>query len=347
MRPYLLKYPALIMIFTFTMAGCSKSGNKQELTQEIPAIPVETLRPSVQDLNLIRTYSGTVEGTQQASVTSKMSERILKLNIRVGQHVQKGQTLAVLEMNGPQSQYFQTQAALKLKEKDLKRLQSLYKEGAIALQDLEGAETDCAVASANFQAARQAVIITAPISGEITELHVQLGDVASQSAAIAIIANTSRLDVKFNVDETDIHQISGGKEVKIYTNESGSNAVSGRISEVNRSASTDSRSFQVKATFSNLRGSYYKPGMFVRLDLVALRKNSVLAIPNAAIVHQGGEAGVYLVENGLAIKRKISTGITDGKNTEITAGLSQSDIVIVKGQTNLRDRAKVSITKTN
>ena len=71
------------------------------------------------------------------------------------------------------------------------------------------------------------------------------------------------------------------------------------------------------------------------------RRQGVVAAPVDAVVNQGDETFVYVVEDDRARRRPVETGILDGSWVEIVSGLEAGETVIVTGQENLFDGARV------
>ena len=101
-----------------------------------------------------RTFSGPLEGGEQANIVARLSERVTSVKIRVGEAVRAGQLILSLDRSGPSSQYIQAEANFKNAERTLERMKSLYSEGAVSQQTVDGAQTAFDVAKANFDAAR-------------------------------------------------------------------------------------------------------------------------------------------------------------------------------------------------
>jgi multidrug efflux pump subunit AcrA (membrane-fusion protein) len=123
----------------------------------------------------------------------------------------------------------------------------------------------------------------------------------------------------------------------------------GKIIEINRSASIDARSFQVKAKFPNTQDIFYKPGMFVKSDVVLQSKKNILTVPTSSITQKSDGNYIFIIENNLSFSKKIKTGLSDesvdGGLTEVIDGLSKEDTIVVAGMNNLSDSTKVSIIK--
>ena len=72
-------------------------------------------------------------------------------------------------------------------------------------------------------------------------------------------------------------------------------------------------------------------------------KNAVL-VPASAVVHEGEETAVFVVENQMAKRREVKTGIENTDRVEILSGVTTGEMVITSGQNGLPDGAKVTLT---
>ena len=159
------------IFFIFILIGCG-SGSKEKSQTDTAAsgsntIPVEVAPVARQNLSVTKIYSGTLEGEEQANIVAKISERITGIKVHVGESAGAGTVILMLDKSGVTSQYYQAEAGYKNAAKTLERMKSLYSEGAISLQALDGTQTQFDVAKANFDAARSAVELTTPISGVV------------------------------------------------------------------------------------------------------------------------------------------------------------------------------------
>jgi membrane fusion protein (multidrug efflux system) len=329
------------------MPGCG-SGPKPDPaeakgTTGVHVVPVNIAVAGREHLSVTKTYSGTLEGEEQANIVAKISERVIGINIRVGAAVQAGQVTITLDKSGASSQYYQAEASFNNAEKTLQRMKSLYDEGAVSLQTLDGAQTAYEVAKANFGAARSAVELTTPIPGVVTALNVSLGDLTVPGAVLATIARNARMKVTLNINESDVVYLAMGSKVRVYSETNPDADVEGRIVQISRSADVRSRSFEIKALFANTRNRWFKPGMFCKVDVHISPAQQTLVIPNGAIQSDGVTSQVFVIRNGRSFRNIVQTGVTDGMNTEILSGISSGDTVATVGVNNLRDSTLVSI----
>ena len=206
-------------------------------------VAVETALASRAPLVVTRVYTGSLEGEEQANVVAKISERVTAIRVAVGTRVRSGQEIIGLDRGGTSSQYFQAEAGFRNAGKSLERMKSLYAEGAVALQSLDGAQTAYDVARANFDAARSAVDLTTPIAGVVTAVNVSLGDLTVPGEVLATVANIDRMKVTISLNENDVTNVVLGQEAVIYSEARPDAKVGGRsYSSRNRRTSVPGRS---------------------------------------------------------------------------------------------------------
>ena len=201
--------------------------------------------------------------------------------------------------------------------------------------------------------------IYAPMSGTISKLDAELGErvVGTQQMAgteILRVANLTNMEVEVDVNENDIVKVEVGDSTIVEVDAYLGKDFKGIVTEISNSAdaalTTDQvTNFKVKVRI--LEESYkdllegkdenyspFRPGMTATVDIITNRKDNIIGVPISAIViktdttagkveDQKYEA-VFLKEGEKAELRKVSTGIQDDSNIEITDGLAEGVNVI-------------------
>lgn len=338
----------LLALSALACLGCGSAEKEQAAAsgasdRSRQIVPVEVAVAQRKNLSVTKSYSGTLEGEEQANIVAKISERIIRIHARVGQAVTAGQVMISLDKSGASSQYYQAEANFKNAQKTLERMKSLYEEGAISLQSLDGAQTAFDVAKANFDAARSTVELTTPIPGVVTAITVSNGDLALPGAVLATVAKINRMKVIFDISENDVPNLTIGQKVQVYSETRPDVVVTGEIAQLSKSADVRSRSFEVKAMFPNTRDGWFKPGMFCRANVRLAPRRGTLVIPNAAIQSDGVTSRVFVVRGGRAFERMVQLGVTDGNESEILQGLAEHDTVATIGVTTVKDSGFVTV----
>ncbi len=342
----LLQLGLLTVMALSLFIGC---GKKESATTETnkntdQVIPVEVTAVQREDLSVLKTYTGPLEGVEQASIVPKISERIESVKTHIGSSVKKGDVLVILDKGGPTSQFLQSEANYLNTDKTLTRMKALFKEGAISQQSLDGVQTSFDIAKANYEAAKQNVELVAPISGIVTALPAEVGSLSSPGVALATVAQIDRIKVIFNMNEEDVVDIAVGQTVQINSEYRTEAPVDGKVTEVFHSADAQSRTFEVRALFTNTADRWFKPGMFVKVKYQSKPQTKAMVIPNQAILNDGSVSKVFVIKNGRSFQKTISLGNTDGIKTVVRDGLTDTDTVVITGWNNLRDSISVNET---
>jgi len=160
---------------------------------------------------------------------------------------------------------------------------------------------------------------------------------------LATIANINQMIIKFYVTEAEVAHINLGDKVNVYSEFNKEKTTIGTITEISRSASSETRSFQVKAKFNNTKNNWYKPGMFVNVDVTLASHKDVLLIPTKALVFVNDKNVVFKIIDKRAFSVDVATGLSNDNVTEITKGLDIGETIVTEGMNNLSDSTRVNI----
>ena len=116
----------------------------------------------------------------------------------------------------------------------------------------------------------------------------------------------------------------------------------GVVTQISPALDADSRMFKmtVEIPNPNLR---LKPGSFIKTDIVVQEKPEALVISKSIILDRRGAKTVFVIERGIALERRITTGIENIDETEVLTGLKAGDRVVTDGFETLRANSRVKI----
>ena len=339
-----------ISALSLLLAGCgdakkdAKSEKKVSTIEEIQKVngkPARVVKAATVKLTDVRSFSGTIEGSQQPTATAKLGDPIAKVNVRVGSKVRKDQVLAEFVFTGDNTAYQQAQANIAMQEKSLNRLKEVQAKGGVSLQDVEQLETQINVAKMQMETARRATLVLAPSSGTITEVKFKVGEVPGVGGAMFTIANLDKVILKLNVTSSEIGFFKKGAKATIELN---GEKLQGEVSLIPLAANPITRFFPVEVTFKN-KGQKLLPGMYLTTKIDA-REVTGVTVPVEAIVYSNGVNSVWTVDSEGKAKRKIvQLGVQTKTDIQIKDGLSEGDVVMVEGQNRMNDGDKVLIVE--
>jgi membrane fusion protein (multidrug efflux system) len=339
-----------IIAFAAIALGACDQGDKsnEEAEDDAAAIPVETTRPSRGDIDAV--YSGTapIEAFADATVIAKVGGEIREILVEEGADVSGGQILARLDGDRLRLEKDQAEANLRKLERDYQRNVDLKEKGLISAGDFEKIQYEMEALQARFELAELELGYTeirAPIDGVVSERFIKLGNTIGVNDRTFQITSLDPLISYLHVPERDFRRIDPGQLASIEVDAvqgAKFDATVARISPI-----VDPVTGTFKITIEVLDPSRrLKPGMFGRISIVYDSRAMALQIPRSAIIEEAGETAVFIVSENTAEKRTIRTGYSEGGNVEVLEGLDDEDVVVVVGQSNLKNGSKVSVIST-
>ncbi|MBI4642057.1 MAG: efflux RND transporter periplasmic adaptor subunit [Candidatus Tectomicrobia bacterium] len=207
--------------------------------------------------------------------------------------------------------------------------------------DLKLARAQVEQAKANLRLAETQLsyaTITAPISGVVASVSTQEGEVvaAGLSAPTFItIINLDQLQVDAYVDETDIGKVKVEQEVVFSVDAYPEGEFRGKVMSIYPKAVVQANvvTYDVAIALENA-GRLLKPDMTTNVTIFLEKREDVIAVPNQAIRREEGARVVYVLENGIPVRREVKTGWKDSSYTEVVQGLQEGEKVVI-GEINL------------
>lgn len=310
------------------------------------------------DLRDVITQTGAVEPVVKVEIKSEASGKVEKVYVKEGQRVAKGDT--ILTIDPSRLLYKKDRTDLLVQEAKIKREQAqreledaqrLVATGTVPQRRV--VETRDAYRMADIGYRRQLLelrdlvdqlgqtVITAPMSGVMTSLDVEEGEIAVSATSgfqagtsIGTIADIGKLEVVSQVGEVDYVHLEVGQQVRIRPEAVEDVQTTGAISFISLSAKKGANSelgtFEVRIDIDSLVPGI-APGINVNVDFVVLRKDSVLAVPNHFVLERGDRHFVTIApanEDGEPKPRPVTVGATDYRHYEILSGLREGETVI-------------------
>ncbi len=338
MKQYLIGL-TLLALAASIISSCSQSETSKIDEKSATSVKAEVLKP--RDVQVTRTFTGSLEGEKQAVIYAKVAEAVQAVYVKEGQDVAANTILVALDKTGPSSNYLQTKSLFANAEKNYKKMEYLFGEGAVSESQYDAARTDYEVQRASFEAVSQLVDIPTPIAGLVTAVDVSEGEFVRVGQKLATVASTGKLRVKIGVNSNDIGFFTTGTPV-IVSSETAKSVASGKVVTVASSADPVTRAFEVQALIDNSDGSY-KPGMFVRISIVLEDLKGVLAVPRRSVVTLDDKKTVFTITNGKAVKKEVTLGPDIDGRVVITSGVAVGDTLVTLGQDYLDDGYDVKI----
>lgn len=180
--------------------------------------------------------------------------------------------------------------------------------------------------------------VTAPVSGVIIEKNVTVNNMAAQGSTAYVIAADGGNSVVFYVAESVMRELSIGQDVTVERNGSTYSAV---ITENAGVADADSGLFEIKAQLTDAAALIADTS--VKITLATQKAENVMTIPVDSVYYENQKAYVYCMQDGVAVKTQIETGITNNETVEVVSGLTGDSQVITTWASQLKDGSVVKL----
>lgn len=291
---------------------------------------------------------GTLEPNERVDLTLTASDRVTAVYFDDGDRVRKGTTLLSLAQREQRALVEAAEADLDQANRDLARIRPLAGQGAVSLAELEKAERDASMASAQLRALQSRQndrVLIAPFDGVLGFRRVSVGSLVRPGDVVATLIDDSVMRLEFSVPSLYLRVVHPGLEISARTDDIPGSVFTGRVDSIDNAIDPVTRSFRIRARIENPDG-ILKSGMFMSVDLYA-EPRQALSVAEAALQPRGPDTFIWIAQPGptgpVARKVQIQTGLRMEGRAEIVSGLSEGQMVIVEGTQRLREGAPVRI----
>ncbi len=184
--------------------------------------------------------------------------------------------------------------------------------------------------------------VTAPISGTVTNLYVDVGATVGQTTPILRIGTLDTLEIVVDVPERFVGTVARGSTGAVVFSAFPDSPRQARVARLSPVLDASSRS---KETAFVLESPWdaVQAGMFAEVTLVTDRRTEALTVPVDSVVTRANRESVFVVEDETARLVPVETGISSEGRIEILAGLSPGQRVVVEGQSLLEDGSPIRV----
>ena len=344
----------------------------EHVEEILPVVGIDTVR--TRNVEIYGEFPGKIRAQQFVEVRARVEGYLEDMMSAEGTYVKKDQVLFIIDPKQYKAQVDRAEAlvtknkAIALKaERDLARIRPLYEQKAASQLDLdnaiaayESAKADVQVSEANLTEARLALSYTtvrSPISGYISERHVDIGTLVGPGAQ-SLLANVVKSDtvlVEFKMTDLD-YQKSKARNVNLGQKDTSRHwdpfvtitmadktqyKYKGLVDFADPLVDAKSGTFSVRAEMPNPDRELL-PGQFTNVRVLLDVRENAVAVPTKAITIEKSGSFIYVVKADASVeKRFIQTGPEVENATIVERGLNPNEIIVVEGQHKLSHGTKV------
>jgi RND family efflux transporter MFP subunit len=361
----------------------SITNNQPERRRGNAAVAVEIKPIESVTIREIGAFTGTLQAFSKFVIAPKVSGRLEKLFVNIGDYVEDGQVVAILEDAEYHQQVIQTRADLEVTRagleerntvlekvrREYERTNSLRKKKIASVSELDAALSDynaelarrkvviaqvaqkeAALKTAEVRMAYTTIRVPQTESGQkrvIGRRFVDEGAMLSANSSLASILDISRLIAVINVIERDYSKIQKGLSAKIMTDAYPERTFTGKIVRIAPLLSETSREARIEIEISNPE-NLLKPGMFIKTRIQFEVHENATVVPVEAIIRKSENRGIFIAD--LATKTARFVPVTLGIINDDLAEILEPPIsgsVVTLGQHLLEDGAPIILPDQN
>ena len=357
MKKHMLTGIVWLLCMSVVLVGCKEKAEIIEVVRSIKTVTVKE-----QSAEKIFKYSGYVAAVDSSDLSFEVGGQVMTVFVDIGDQVEKGQVLAVLDPEPYRLEVEAIKAELKKARDNITKTKSQYERHKRIFEEGAGAESWVEVAEYNYKAARSAVNLQrarldlanrdlrktkllSPYDGTIAWRSVQPHEEVQAGRKVFEINASGRMEVRLAVPETVIDLINIDDPATITFPTLPGEFAGARISYIG-SAAVQANAFPVKVELINPNVKV-KPGMTAEANLTTKDENRGpgYLVPIQALLlaqeHSQAYAFVYDPQTSTVKKTSIRAIGTEQKKAIVIEGLSTGDIIAVAGVSFFADGLEV------
>lgn len=325
-------------------------------------VPVAVIRAETSDYQPKLTLSGAIAARSLVNVSFRLNGQVVARMAEIGQHVEKGQSLARIDnveqqanLRVAQATKDAAQAQLVQAQANFTRQKTLLAQGFTtrstydqANQNLQTAQSALASAESEFDDARDQLSYTelqAPVTGMITARNIETGQVVQAAQTAFSIAEDGPRDAVFDVQETLVNHAKIGMGVTISLLSDSSVTAEGKIREISPVVDSQTGTVRVKVGIART-----PPQMALGATVtgtVHMDTLRVIALPWSAMTSDAGRTAVWRIakDSKVATLVPIKVLAYEKERLIVEGGLQEGELIVTAGAQMLRSGEPTEIVQ--
>ncbi len=345
----------LTLFFTLILVGCKDKKATQEVKSEIiKDVKVQELK--IQNIKNTKIYNGDINPLKEVSIITPTGGYAKNIKYKNGDIINSETTILTLTDAATEASYFEAEGTL-IKSRSnyntskisFEKYKNLFEKKLISEElylqsknNMEQSLGELKIAEANFIRANdnyKRLFVKSDISGVITDLDIKNNEKIPSNSKLLTVIENNIMEIKIAVNGEDIKNITPEKEAKVYISDLDKTVI-GKVSEINLSADTNTKKYNIKIQIPNNDKSILK-GMYGKVEMEQTEING-LFVPQEAVMIKDLYSYIAVIRDNQSIIYKVDRGISQGNLQEIYfKNFKEGDKVVVQGQYLLNNNDKV------
>jgi len=330
-----------LMLALLGCEGGQTEETAREVARNVRVMPLET-----GDVVEFLEVAGPVLPVRGTDISAEETGTIQEIVQNKGTKVAKNSAVVRLDASLLAAELSAAEANLKLQQYNYEKTDQLYKAGKISRLELLQAEASYESARGQRDMARtrhDRCKVNAPFAGIVADRYVEPGQLVSPGMRVARIIDPYVLKLEGSLTESEVSWVKEGMSALVNLEGVAQPAV-GTVAWVGFEASQRNGKFPVEINIDNA-DLQYRSGVIGRASLPKRTTSAMVVIPRDAVMPERGINNVYVIESDRAVKKQVELGPQQGLMVAVSDGLQAGDLLVVRGQRELRDGSLVVITE--
>jgi RND family efflux transporter MFP subunit len=342
---------AIVVALSLNMQSCTDSSGKGNVPRNSEPIPVRIMELKKSSGIHVIKASGQLTTDDETILGFKTSGIVSSILVKEGDFVKKGQLLATLDLREINALVSQARHGYEKAQRDFRRVQNLYKDSVVTLEQLQNAEAGLAVAKEQLEAAefnRSFSSIHANATGYVLRRFINPGQVVDVGDPILLTngAADGKWILKIGVSDKQWSTINLHDKAKVTVDAFPNRTFDGVVKRKWETSDPQTGAFTIELAVKN-ENAKFASGMFGAGELSSDTSQPSWSVPYEAVLDANDNEGFVFItnDNKKAVKQPVVIESFNGNTIRISKGLENSGALIISGSAYLADNSPIIISK--
>ena len=288
--------------------------------------------------------TGSLLPDEEVDLSFETSGKIVEIYFDEGTRVKKGELLAKINDKPLQAQLLKLQAQKKLTEEKEFRQRQLLDRDAISRESYDQVATELQSIEADIMLIEARIAETelrAPFGGIVGLRMISEGAFATTQTKIIHLVKTKPLKIEFAIPERYAGEVTPGFPIQ-FDVDGIPQSFKASVYAVDPKIDINTRTIVVRAIYPNNKEEL-KPGRYAQITALLSQIENTVSIPTEALIPEMEGEKVFILNNGKAQERKVTTGLRTESHIQIRTGLNFGDTLLTTAILQLRNDLPVQL----
>jgi RND family efflux transporter MFP subunit len=371
MNKRLIRVLILSLVVSLVSTGCARKDKDNKEAKKEEYIPVETMTVTTGEIYDEAIFVGRIYSEKDFPVVSAFPGRISSIDVNLGDEVEEGEVLFSIQNEEIERKEQMAKKALDAgnaqMDRTISEMKSMNPQGQLENQsnqteiptdkvepnlnmqnsaqiqmEMQGEIEELNMAYEQAKIALDSLNVKSPSKGIVSYMNIREGEIATNSSPTMIISNLDRVYLETFITDRIVDKVNKGDEVLVDIPSFSIEDYKCSIDEISVGPSMENGMYRIRVFIEN-DDHKIRPGAFGKVRIKLDKREKAVVIPSDAVIDKNGEKVIYIVEDGVAVEKKISLGLDTGEKVEITKGLNGGEKLIIKGQNYVQDGIQVKV----